>query len=181
MARLTPEIEPLLDAETIAGRVREMGRQISEDFGAKNLTALVVLKGSFVFAAELVRAIDLPLTVEFIGLRSYGSRTSTSGVVEITLDVKYPLNNCDVLVIEDIVDTGLTMDYLIKNLKTRLPSSIRVATLLHKPARSKVEVPIDYLGFTIPDRFVVGYGLDYEGYGRNLPYIGALVGDSKVD
>ena len=167
-------IRTLLDAKTIAARVREMGEQIARDYEGKELTALVVLKGSFVFAADLLRSIDLPMRVEFIGLRSYGSRTSTSGVVEITLDVKYPLTGHDVLVIEDIVDTGLTLDYLRTNLSTRLPASIKLASLLHKPSRSIKEVPIDYLGFTVPDEFVVGYGLDYDGIYRNVPYIGVL-------
>jgi hypoxanthine phosphoribosyltransferase len=172
--RPTREIDVLFDAETISKRVADMGRQIGDEYRGKNLTALIVLKGSFVFAADLLRAVDLPLNVEFIGLRSYGSHRDTSGVVEITLDAKFPLTGRDVLVVEDIVDTGLTISYLMKNLATRMPNSVRLATLLHKPARTKVEVPIDYLGFTVPDRFVVGYGLDYSGMFRNLPFIGAL-------
>lgn len=176
---IQPAIEILLDENTIAGRVAEMGRRITADYENKNLTALVVLKGSFVFAADLIRHIDLPMNIEFIGLRSYGSHRNTSGVVEITMDVKHPLNGQDVLVIEDIVDTGLTINYLLKNLATRMPQSVGLACLLHKPARTEIEVPIDYLGFTIPDRFVIGYGLDDAGVGRNLPHIGALpeVGD----
>jgi hypoxanthine phosphoribosyltransferase len=169
-----PRIDILLDEDTIAKRVAEMGLRITEDYQGKNLTALVVLKGSFVFAADLIRHIDLPMNIEFIGLRSYGSHRNTSGVVEITMDVKHPLNDQEVLVIEDIVDTGLTISYLMKNLATREPASVNLACLLHKPARTVVEVPIEYLGFTVPDRFVIGYGLDDSGMGRNLPYIGAL-------
>jgi len=173
------DIDILLTAETIAGRVAEMGRQITEDYRDKQLTALVVLKGSFVFAADLLRQIDLPLKVEFIGLRSYGPRQTTSGVVEITQDVKYPLNGRDVLVIEDIVDTGLTMSYLLDNLRTRKPASIEVACLLHKPERTIQEVPIAYLGFRMPNRFAVGYGLDHSGYWRNLPFVGVVSQISK--
>lgn len=170
-----PEVkEILLDEETIARRVAELGRRISQDHVGKNLTALVVLKGSFIFASDLLRAIDVPMKVEFIGLRSYGSRTSTSGVVEITMDVKYSLTGHDVLIIEDIVDTGLTLDYLMNNLATRKPASIKLASLLHKPDRAVRDVSIDYLGFTIPNEFVIGYGLDFDGRYRNLPYIGIM-------
>ncbi len=168
------ERDVLLDSDTILARVAEMGSQITQDHQGKNLTALIVLKGSFVFAADLIRAIDLPLNVEFIGLRSYGSKRETSGIVQITLDVQYPLKGQDVLIIEDIVDTGLTISYLKKNLVTRMPASVKLACLLHKPARTIVDVPIDYLGFEIPDRFVVGYGLDEGGLYRNLPFIATL-------
>jgi hypoxanthine phosphoribosyltransferase len=135
---------------------------------------LVVLKGSFIFAADLVRSIDLPLHVDFIGLRSYGPSRETSGVVQITMDVKHPLGDQHVLVVEDIIDTGLTIAYLMDNLRTRKPVSLSLASLLHKPSRTVQPVSIDYLGFTIPDRYVVGYGLDDAGLLRNLPYIGAL-------
>jgi len=174
MSLARPAIREMISAETIARRVAGMGAEITRDYADKRLTALVVLKGSFVFAADLLRSVDLPMRVEFIGLRSYGSSVSTSGVVEITLDVKYPLNGHDVLIVEDIVDTGLTLDYLRTNLSTRMPASIRLASLLHKPSRTIKEVPIDYLGFTVPDEFVVGYGLDYDGEHRNVPYIGVL-------
>lgn len=169
----TSGIDVIFSAETIANRVSALGAQISRDYADKKLTVLVVLKGSFVFAADLIRAIDLPMNVEFIGLRSYGSRQETSGVVQITMDVKHPLGGQDILIVEDIVDTGLTVDYLIENLATRKPASIKLATLLHKPARTEKVVDIDYLGFTVPDRFVVGYGLDDNGVMRNLPFIGA--------
>jgi hypoxanthine phosphoribosyltransferase len=169
-----PGLRPLLEPAAIRRRVEELGRQITADYQGRELTALVVLKGSFVFAADLLRRIELPLAVEFIGLRSYGSRTSTSGVVEITLDAKYPLVDKHVLIVEDIVDTGLTLSFLRENLATRLPASIRLAALLHKPARTVKPVPIDYLGFTIADEFVVGYGLDHDGRHRNLPGIALL-------
>ncbi len=170
----TGPIEVLFDAADIAERTAAMGRAIQNDYRGKPLTVLVVLKGSFVFAADLVRSIDLPLNVEFIGVRSYGSAKETSGVVEITLDVKHPLADQHVLLVEDIVDTGLTISYLMENLQTRKPLSIKLAALLHKPAKTVKPAQIDYLGFTVPDRFVVGYGLDDAGLLRNLPYIGAL-------
>ncbi len=174
MTAFEQPLEVLIEADAITRRVREMGAQITEDYRGKSLTILVVLKGSFVFAADLIRAIDIPLAVEFIGLKSYGSSRETSGVVQITLDTKHPLTGQDVLIVEDIVDTGLTISYLLDNLKTRKSASVKLATLLHKPARTVVEVPIDYLGFDIPDKFVVGYGLDDAGYGRNLPFIGVV-------
>lgn len=164
----------LISKADIASRVAALGKAINRDYAGKKLTALVVLKGSFVFASDLVREITLPLNVEFIGLRSYGDRITTSGVVEITLDVKHPLEGENVLIIEDIVDTGLTLDYLMKNLATRNPASIKLASLLHKPSRTIKKVPIDYLGFEVPDKFVVGYGLDYAGKYRNIPEIGIL-------
>jgi hypoxanthine phosphoribosyltransferase len=165
----------LIDRAAIARRIAEMGAEITAAYRGEPLVAPAVLKGSFVFAADLLRAIDLPLRVEFIGLRSYlGSSTKTSGVVEITHDVKFPLGGSHVLIVEDFVDSGLTLDYLTKNLATREPASIRIASLLHKPARAVVKVPIDFLGFEIHDEFVVGYGLDFDGRYRNLPDIGVL-------
>ena len=167
------DIEILIDAESLRNRISELGAEIARDYKDKKLTILVVLKGSFVFAADLIRAIQLPMNVEFIGLKSYGSRQETSGVVQITMDLKHPLLGQDLLIVEDIVDTGLTISYLMENLATRKPNSMKLASLLHKPSRSEKEVVIDYLGFTVPDRFVLGYGLDDNGLMRNLPYIGA--------
>ena len=133
-----------------------------------------MLKGSFVFAADLARAIDLPLRIDFLGVRSYGDGTETSGVVQITQDLSRPIEREDVLFVEDIVDTGLTIAHLIDLLRTRGPASVHVCSLLHKPARARTKVGIDYLGFTIEDRFVVGYGLDFAERYRNLPYIGVV-------
>ena len=132
------------------------------------------MKGSFLFAADLIRHIDRELSVEFLGLRSYGAGTETSGVVQITYDLTQSVTHQHVLVVEDIVDTGLSMRYLMENLSTRQPRSLKLCSLLHKPARTRVTVPIDYLGFTIDDHFVVGYGLDYAEKFRNLPYIGVI-------
>ena len=180
MSHPEPMLSKLLDAAAISARVRELGAQITAAYAGQELTALVVLKGSFVFAADLLRAIDLPIKVEFIGLRSYGSRTSTSGVVEITLDAKYPLTGKNVLIIEDIVDTGLTLSYLLDNLATRKPASIKLASLLHKPARTIEPVEIDFLGFEVPDAFVVGYGLDLAGRFRNLPDVSIVENPNEL-
>jgi hypoxanthine phosphoribosyltransferase len=167
-------VRTLIDAEKIAGRIAEMGREITRDYRDKDLVLLTVLKGSFVFSADLARAIDLPLSVDFLGLRSYGDGTTSTGVVQITTDLSKPIEGKDVLVVEDIVDTGLTMSYLLENLETRKPKSLKIASFLHKPARTQVAVPIAYLGFTIDDVFVVGYGLDFAERYRNLPFVGVV-------
>jgi hypoxanthine phosphoribosyltransferase len=171
---MTERLVTLLSAEQIADRVRELGATISREYAGRALVLVCVLKGSFVFAADLARAIDLPVRVDFLGVRSYGADTETSGVVQITYDLSRPIEHEHVLLVEDIVDTGLTVAHLIDLLRTRNPASVRVCALLHKPARARVEVKIDYLGFTIEDRFVVGYGLDFAERYRNLPYIGVV-------
>jgi len=168
------KINTLIDADTIAARIAAMGEQITAEYAGKDLVVVPVLKGSFVFAADLVRAIDVPLAIDFLGLRSYGDDTQSSGVVQITSDLTKSVEGKDVLVVEDIVDTGLTMQYLLENLGTRKPASVKIASLLHKPARARVQIPIDYLGFTIEDVFVIGYGLDYAQKYRNLPFIGVV-------
>lgn len=167
-------VSTLLSTEQIAARVRELGAQITRDYEGRRLVLVSVLKGSFIFTADLCRAIDTQLRIEFLGVRSYGEGTSTSGVVQITQDLSRPIEGEDVLIVEDIVDTGLTIAHLLEFFHTRHPASIKVCSLLHKPARTKVEVPIDYLGFTIEDRFVVGYGLDWAERYRNLPFIGVV-------
>lgn len=164
----------LIDAEQLATRVRALGRSITRDFADRDLTLVVVLKASFVFAADLARCIDLPLTIDFLGVRSYGDSTRSSGVVQITSDLSQPIAGKDVLVIEDIVDTGLTLRFLLDNLKARGPRSVKLAALLHKQSRTRVPVSIDYLGFAIDDVFVVGYGLDHAQRHRNLPYVGVV-------
>ena len=164
----------LLGAEQIALRVRALGAQIAREYEGQTPILVCVLKGSFVFAADLARAIDLPLRIEFLGVRSYGAGTESSGVVQITHDLSHPIEQCDVLLVEDIIDTGLTIAYLRDLLRTRGPRTVRVCSLLHKPARSRVEVSIDYLGFTVEDQFLVGYGLDFDERYRNLPFIGIL-------
>ena len=170
-------LEVLLDAATLQQRVAERGRELTRAYAevpAGNLVVVAVLKGSFPFFADLVRHIDLPLTCEFIGISSYGDATKSSGVVKITFDLQHSIAGKDVLVVEDIVDSGLSMRYLLDNFATRRPRSLRVCTLLEKPAGKKVHVPIDYTGFRIPDAFVVGYGLDYLGRLRNLPFVGQV-------
>lgn len=164
----------LYSAAEVAERVRELGRAISSDYAGSEVVLICVLKGSFVFAADLVRAIDLPVRIEFFGVKSYGAATTSSGVVQITLDLAHPIEGRHVLVVEDIVDTGLTLSYLSEQLRARGPASLKICSLLHKPARMQRPVAIDYLGFTIDDVFVVGYGLDYAERYRNLPYIGVL-------
>lgn len=168
------ELRVLISEDEIRARVKALGEQITRDYQDKDLTAICVLKGSFPFFADLVRAIDLPIECDFLGLSSYGSATRTSGVVKITSDLTKPVGEKNVLVVEDIVDTGLTMNYLLENLWTRRPASVKVCSLLYKPANTVVDVQIDYLGFTIEDRFVIGYGLDLDQKYRNLPFIGYL-------
>jgi hypoxanthine phosphoribosyltransferase len=167
-------IHELISERRIAERVKELGQAVARDYAGRSLVLVCVIKGSFVFASDLARAIDLPLRIEFLGVRSYGSGTETTGVVQITHDLSRPIEGEDVLLVEDIVDTGLTLAHLLELMRTRLPKSVRVAALLNKPARKRIDVPIDYLGFTIEDRFVVGYGLDWGEQHRNLPYIGVV-------
>ncbi len=167
----------MISAEQIATRVKELGDLISRDYKDGSVVLVCVLKGSFIFAADLARHITVPTRIDFLGTRSYGEGTETSGVVQITQDLSKPIVNEAVLLIEDIVDTGLTIAHLIDLLRTRGPRSVKVASLLHKPARARVQVQVDYLGFTIEDKFVVGYGLDFGERYRNLPYIGVVERD----
>ncbi len=174
MSTSLPKPPCLLSADVLAARVHELGARITADYRGRELVAVAVLKASFVFAADLIRCIELPMTLDFLGVRSYGDSTETSGVVQITSDLTQPVEGKDVLLIEDIVDTGLTLRFLLENLGTRGPRSLKLAALLHKPARSRAAVSIDYLGFSIDDVFVVGYGLDHAQHYRNLPYVGVL-------
>jgi hypoxanthine phosphoribosyltransferase len=170
----------LISAEAIAARVGELGATITSDYRAVADTTEVivigVLKGSVIFLADLVRHIALPVLVDFIGISSYGDATVSSGVVQITQDLTRPIEGKHVIVVEDIVDTGHTVAYLLENLRTRRPASIKLASLLHKPERQERAVTIDYLGFTIANKYVVGYGLDIAQKYRNLPFIGYVTG-----
>ena len=170
----------LISAEAIATRVAEIGAQITADYAPLSKTADVVvigvLKGSVMFLADLVRHIGAPIHMDFIGISSYGDATVSSGVVQITQDLSRPIENKHVIVVEDIVDTGHTVHYLLENLGTRRPASIKLCSLLHKPDRAERQIKIDYLGFTIPNKFVVGYGLDVSQQFRNLPFIGYVQG-----
>jgi hypoxanthine phosphoribosyltransferase len=174
--RDTEPFAELISAEAIASRVAELGAQITADYRDKqDVVVIGVLKGSIIFLSDLVRHIGLPIRIEFIGISSYGDATVSSGVVQITQDVSRPVEGKHVIVVEDIVDTGHTVHYLLENLATRRPASIKLASLLHKPERQERAVKIDYLGFTIPNKFVVGYGLDIAQQYRNLPFIGHVV------
>ena len=165
----------LISKEDIAEKVSALGRRITEDYSGKNPVMVCILKGAAVFFTDLIREIDLPLTLDFMAISSYGSATKTSGVVRILKDLDNDILGKDVIVVEDIVDTGITLSYLSKILKQRGAKSLRIATLLDKPARRKVnDLKVDYMCFDIPDAFVVGYGLDYDQKYRNLPDIGVL-------
>ena len=172
---MTERIVAMITEEEIAKRVRELGAQITKDYEDRSLVLVCVLKGSFVFSADLARAIGgSQLRIDFLGVRSYGEGTESSGVVQITQDLSKPIEHEDVIICEDIVDTGLTIAHLMDLFRTRSPHSVKVCALLHKPARARVDVKVDYLGFTIDDKFVVGYGLDIAERYRNLPFIGVL-------
>ena len=165
------KLRTLLSTEQIQARIAELGAQIRADFGDEPITLVAVLKGSFLFVADLIRAIPGEVRIEFLGVASYHGGTSSSGVVQITQDLRQGIEGQNVVIVEDIVDTGLTIDYLVRMLQVRGPKSLQVASLLDKPDNREVEVSIRYVGFTIPDEFVVGYGLDLGEQYRNLPYI----------
>jgi hypoxanthine phosphoribosyltransferase len=164
----------LISAQEIAAKAAELGAKITADYAnAKgDVVILGVLKGSILWMADLIRHIQLPVYLDFIAISSYGDATVSSGVVQITQDLTRPIDGRHVIIVEDIVDTGHTVDYLMANLATRRPASIKLCSLLHKPERAERDIKIDYLGFTIPNKFVVGYGLDIEQQYRNLPFIG---------
>src|SRR5687768_13552640 len=169
-----PNLETLFTAEVISDRIRELGVEIARDYAGRNPLLIGVLKGACTFLSDLMRAIDMPLAIEFMATSSYGSAMRTSGEVRIVKDLDVPIEGRDILVVEDIVDTGLTLSYLFANLRSRGARSVKLAALLDKWERRQREVPIDYLGFKIPDAFVVGYGLDFAERYRNLPYIAIL-------
>jgi hypoxanthine phosphoribosyltransferase len=170
-----PQIgEILVQPDDLKQKVREIGQQISADYSGKDLLLVCVLKGAVFFLADLMRHIDIPCEVDFMAVSSYGSETDSSGVVRILKDLDRPIAGRDVLIIEDIVDSGLTLQYLLRNLGAREPASLEVCALLTKPDRRKVELPTRYVGFEIPDKFAIGYGLDVAERYRNLPYVAAL-------
>jgi hypoxanthine phosphoribosyltransferase len=167
--------EILITEEQIRDKVRELGVKISADYSDTSVTLVSVLKGSLPFMADLMRAIEIPVQIDLMEVSSYGGATTeTSGLVRILKDLSSSIAGKDVLIVEDIIDTGLTLNYLLRYLRGKNPRSLRICALLDKPARRLVEIPIDYKGFTIPDEFVVGYGLDFGEYYRNLPFIGVL-------
>ena len=165
-------VHVMFSREQVENRIKEMADQINEEYGMKPLRLICILKGSVFFTCELAKRITSPVEIEFMSVSSYGSGTSSSGVVRIVNDLGTSIEGKNVLVIEDIIDSGRTLSYLLENLKTRNPKTLRLCTLLDKPDRRVVDVNVDYVGFVIPDEFVVGYGLDYDQKYRNLPYIG---------
>ncbi len=169
-----PNLEVLIPAENIQDRIRELGAEIARDYAGSNPLLIGVLKGACTFLSDLMRAADIPLAVEFIAISSYGAEMRTSGEVRILKDLDVAIEGRHILVVEDIVDTGLTLSYLLANLKSRGAATVKLAALLDKYERREKEVPIDYLGFKIPDKFVVGYGLDFAERYRNLPFIAVL-------
>ncbi|MBJ6761980.1 hypoxanthine phosphoribosyltransferase [Corallococcus sp. H22C18031201] len=170
------DVDVLISEEKLHARIKELGAAITRDYQGKELTLVCVLKGSVFFATDLARAIDLPLTLEFLGVSSYQGGTESTGEVRITTDVSKPMAGKHLLVIEDIIDTGLTMSFLMENLAARHPASLKLCSLLEKPARARTQVNIDYKGFVIDDHFVVGYGLDYGEKYRNINFIGVWKG-----
>ena len=166
--------EVLFSEEQLRDRIRQLGEEITKDYAGQELVLVCILRGSYIFMADLSRAIDLPLSADFIALSSYGKGTSSSGQVELRKDLSDPVEGKHLLIVEDILDSGNTLYYLTNLLKTRHPASVRICTLLNKPERREKDIQPDYVGFTIPDAFVVGYGLDYAEKYRNLPYVGVL-------
>ena len=174
MLRNNEVSEILITEEEIKEKISELGQKISSDYKNKNLVLIGILRGAVIFMADLARAITIPMVFDFIAISSYGAETKSSGVVRILKDLDMNIEGKDVLIVEDIVDTGLTLEYLLRMLKSRKPATLKVCTFLTKTARRKVNIEVDYTGFDIPNKFVVGYGLDYAGKYRNVPYVFTL-------
>lgn len=168
------QLKVLISAEDIARRVQELGREITVDYQGRSLMIIGILKGAVVFMSDLIRQISVPLEVDFMAISSYGEATETSGVVQLLKDLDRPIEGKHVLIVEDIIDTGLTLSYLYQLLQSRNPATLKTAVLLDKPERRRTDFTPDYVGFTIPDKFVIGYGLDYNHMHRELPYVGVL-------
>ena len=166
--------EVLIDQETLSARVADLGAEVSGDYEGRDLLLVGVLKGAVFFMADLMRHITVPCEVDFMAISSYGDSTDTSGIVRILKDLDINIEGRDVLVVEDIIDSGLTLSYLMRNLESREPASLEICALMTKPSRRQIDVPVRYIGFEIPDRFVVGYGLDLAERYRNLPYVAVL-------
>ncbi len=171
--------EVLCSEEEIGQRIKEIGEQISKDYRDKNLYVVSLLKGSFVFAADLVRKISVPVKIGFMATSSYGNSETTSGNVKMTMDITDDLEEYDVIVVDDIVDSGFTMNFVLEHLKTKNPKSLASCVLLDKPSRRQIKMQPDYIGFTIEDKFVVGYGLNYGDYYRNIPYVFAVTDEDR--
>jgi hypoxanthine phosphoribosyltransferase len=166
--------EILIDEDRLKSRVHDLGEEISADYAGRDLLLIGVLKGAVFFMADLMRTLTIPCEIDFMAISSYGAQTDSSGVVRILKDLDINIEGRDVLVVEDIIDSGLTLSYLMRNLESREPASLEVCALLTKPDRREIEVPVRYIGFEIPNRFVIGYGLDFAERYRNLPYVGVL-------
>ena len=166
--------EILVDADMLSGRITELGDEISADYEGRDLLLIGVLKGAVFFMADLMRHLTVPCELDFMAISSYGAATDSSGVVRILKDLDINIRERNVLVVEDIIDSGLTLSYLVRNLSAREPASLEICALLTKPSRREIEVPVRYVGFEIPNRFVIGYGLDFAERYRNLPYVGVL-------
>lgn len=166
--------EILFNEEEIAKKVKELAKKITEDYRGKDLTVIGILKGSNIFMGDLIRKIDIPLQIDFMVVSSYGQSTESSGIVRVIKDLDYSIEGKNILIVEDIIDTGLTLAYLKEILLKRKPQSVKICSLLDKPARRRVDLEVDYIGFETPDEFIVGYGIDYSEKYRNLPYIAAL-------
>ncbi len=171
---MAEKITTIISEEEIDRKIRELGKKISEDFKGQEVTLICILKGAATFACDLAKRIECPVTMEYMRCSSYGNETESSGVVKITLDLDEPIRNKNILVVEDIIDTGRSMAYLMEILKQRGPAQLKLCALLDKPDRRVADVDIDYTGFVIPDKFIVGYGLDYAQKYRNLPFIGVV-------
>src|SRR5881398_973639 len=170
--------EVLIDQEALQRRIAELGEEISADYAGRDLLLVGVLKGAVFFMADLMRSLTVACEIDFMAISSYGDSTDSSGVVRILKDLDINIDGRDVLVVEDIIDSGLTLSYLMRNLEAREPASLEVCALMTKPERREIEVPVRYIGFEIPNRFVIGYGLDFAERYRNLPYVGVL--DSEL-
>jgi hypoxanthine phosphoribosyltransferase len=182
MAETDPSIgEVLVEAEDLKRRVGDLAAEISRDYEGRDLLLIGILRGAVLFLADLMRKLTIPCEIDFMALSSYGSKTDSSGVVRILKDLDGPIDGRDVLIVEDIIDSGLTLHYLMRNLKARNPASVEVCALLTKPERRRVDLPTKYVGFEIPNLFAIGYGLDYDQRYRNLDYVAALKGDGPQD
>lgn len=166
--------EVLITEEEIAKKVKELGEQISKDYKGKDLMLVGILKGAVIFMSDLARNIDIPISMDFMAVSSYGQSSKSTGIVRLIKDLDSSIKNKDILIVEDIIDTGLTLDYLTDNLSKRGANSVKICTLLDKPERRKVDIPVDYFGFIVPDEFIVGYGIDYAQKYRNLSFIASL-------
>ena len=166
--------EVLIDEESLRGRIAELGEEVSRDYAGREPLLIGVLKGAVFFMADLMRQLTVPCEVDFMAISSYGASTDSSGVVRILKDLDINIEGRDVLVVEDIIDSGLTLSYLMRNLESREPATLEICALMTKPERREIEVPVRYVGFEIPNRFVIGYGLDFDERYRNLPYVGVL-------